>query len=54
MKIDIDHELAAKPLTRREKLALYILLVAFWFITPAKYGHQIDKALAEIRSLISE
>lgn len=53
MKIDIDAELAARPLTRREKIALYILLCAFWFIVPAKYSHQVEKALAEVKALIT-
>jgi hypothetical protein len=53
MKIDIDDELAARPLTRREKIALYILLCAFWYIVPAKYSHQVEKALAEVKALIT-
>ena len=53
MKIDIDEELASRPLTRREKLALYILLCAFWFIVPAKYSHQVEKCLAEVKGLVT-
>ncbi len=49
MQIDIDKDLAKTPLSNREKLAIYILLLIFRFVLPAQYGHQMDKIYDDIK-----
>lgn len=49
MQIDIDEELAKRPISNREKIAIFVLLLIFRFILPAKYGHQMDKLYAELK-----
>jgi hypothetical protein len=52
MNIDIDQEIAGRPLSRREKIAVYVLLTLFHFILPAKFSHQVDKVCDEIKRLM--
>ena len=48
IEIDIDSEESTRSLTLREKLSIYILLLIFRLIIPAKYGHQVNSALEPI------
>lgn len=49
MQIDIDEEMAKRPISNREKIAVFVLLLIFQFILPAKYSHQVDKLCNEIK-----
>lgn len=49
MQIDIDKDLAKTPISNREKIAIYILLLIFRFILPAQYAHQMDKIYADLK-----
>lgn len=52
MQIDIDEEKANAPLTKREKIAIYVLLTLFNFIAPAKYSHQVKAFIEEINKML--
>jgi hypothetical protein len=52
MQIDIDEEAAKRPLTNREKIALWFLILAFTFVLPAKYSHQVKELINEIKALM--
>lgn len=54
MKIDIDLESAAKPISKREKIAIWILLLIYGMIMPAKYDHQAQKLTDKIETLLNE
>lgn len=49
MQIEIDNELANRPISNREKIAVFVLLMIFHLILPAKYSHQVDKLCGEIK-----
>jgi hypothetical protein len=51
--IDIDQNEARRELTLRERVAIHLLLVAFRWIVPAKYDHQVNRALAPIVELLA-
>jgi hypothetical protein len=52
MEIDIDQEKANQPITRRERISIYILLIIFYFICPAKYVHQVKVVTEKIEELM--
>ena len=53
-EIAIDKTEAARPLSLREKMAIYILIVIFRIIVPSKYPHQVDSAMKPLCDLIKE
>lgn len=53
IKIDIDQNEAARTLTLRERISIHILLLIFRWIVPARYDHQVDKALAPINEMLA-
>lgn len=50
MTFDIDTEISGRPLTSRERLSVWLLLVAFCFVAPAKYSHQLKEFIAELKA----
>ncbi len=52
IEIEINPEIANQPLSRREKICIYILLIIFRLVIPAKYGHQVNAAFDPIGELI--
>lgn len=47
--IDLDRELAEKAITSRERIAIRLLILLVELVYPAKYGHQFDKIMEEIK-----
>lgn len=52
MTIDIDQELALRPLSLREKVAIHLLMVVFRMIIPAKYDHQLRSMMDPVYTLM--
>ena len=53
-QIDLDEEKALRPITLREKAAIYILLVVFRMVYPSKFEHQMKQALAPLFELLEK
>lgn len=43
-----------KPLTKREKLTIYLVIFLIKVIKPFNYSNELDKALAEFDTLLKE
>lgn len=54
MIIDIDTEKIKFPISAREKIAVYVLLLIFNLIAPAQYKHQVDNVCKELKEMLSE
>lgn len=52
--MDIDEEKAAKPMTRRERLAIRLVMLLVGMVWPAKYEHQIKDYLEKVEQELSQ
>lgn len=53
MKFDIDLDEVNRPLSKREKLGIWLLLFIFRLVMPCKYAHQLDAITKEIEDKLA-
>ncbi len=49
-----DENISKKPLTLREKLTVYLIIMLIKVIKPFEWQHQLEAALEEIKECIKE
>ena len=54
MQLEIDTEEVQRPLSRREKVGIWILLLIFRIVMPCKYTHQIDAVVKAIEEKLEK